>query len=527
MKIRKKTEKVIVLVVCLVSLVISPVFSLGATSLIPMFWDDFESYTTGDQIDLKNPPVGDIWLVSGGNFDHFLVASAPDPVPLAGGLNSLQTKRALASSTVRGITKPSLPMHEGITAVFEHDIYLADDSLCAFLVDTGVTIFPAGWLVNETSPNWFYRTTMGSVPGWYNSGVPYVRDTWIHMKLELFDDLTWTWTITPEGQPETIVVEKVVWADGGWGNSLGRHWIHPGNPVIGEVEYWDNVQSNWFDHLAQGYPPIYEAPAGIVIDGDIGATEWDGVTEVARKDPNSRGNFKYWPFGGSNNLASDTVADVHVAHDANNFYVSHRLTNAVTGLPDPNDDSRFEVVFSWDNPGKVNDAIYRFSIEAHQPIATMGDFPGDFSFGKLIRDDVEPLPFLDPLYDPNGNVFGDSGGQMSYSVVGGILEVEMKIPFAAIPDFTGPVSGEKVNVQFNTKDGTGKGTTNLIMQDIPWLSLFGDQGFGPATGIAFPICGDEDHPFPHGDLSEDCRVNLEDIDLMAANWLQCTAPECD
>jgi len=65
------------------------------------------------------------------------------------------------------------------------------------------------------------------------------------------------------------------------------------------------------------------------------------------------------------------------------------------------------------------------------------------------------------------------------------------------------------------------------MQDIPWLTLFGDQGFGPATGIAFPICGDEDHPFPHGDLNEDCHVNLEDIDLLAANWMQCTDLECD
>ena len=119
MKIRKKTEKVIVLVVCLVFLVFSPVFSLGATSLIPIFWDDFESYTTGDQIDLKTPPIGEDWLVNGGNYDHFLVASAPDPVPVAGGLNSLQTKRALASSTVTGTCKPSLPTHEGITSVHE------------------------------------------------------------------------------------------------------------------------------------------------------------------------------------------------------------------------------------------------------------------------------------------------------------------------------------------------------------------------------------------------------------------------
>jgi len=41
------------------------------------------------------------------------------------------------------------------------------------------------------------------------------------------------------------------------------------------------------------------------------------------------------------------------------------------------------------------------------------------------------------------------------------------------------------------------------------------------------VCGDPDHPYPPGDLNQDCRVNFLDIAVIANNWLACTAPECD
>lgn len=39
-----------------------------------------------------------------------------------------------------------------------------------------------------------------------------------------------------------------------------------------------------------------------------------------------------------------------------------------------------------------------------------------------------------------------------------------------------------------------------------------------------PRCGDLDHPYPPGDANQDCYVNLEDLSLMALNWLTCTDP---
>ncbi len=47
-----------------------------------------------------------------------------------------------------------------------------------------------------------------------------------------------------------------------------------------------------------------------------------------------------------------------------------------------------------------------------------------------------------------------------------------------------------------------------------------------AASVPIPKCGDQNHPYPTGDLNQDCRVDLEDIGIIADGWLNCTAPEC-
>jgi hypothetical protein len=42
-----------------------------------------------------------------------------------------------------------------------------------------------------------------------------------------------------------------------------------------------------------------------------------------------------------------------------------------------------------------------------------------------------------------------------------------------------------------------------------------------------PVCGDAAHPHPIGDLWLDCRINFLDVAVIAAHWLECTAPECE
>lgn len=42
-----------------------------------------------------------------------------------------------------------------------------------------------------------------------------------------------------------------------------------------------------------------------------------------------------------------------------------------------------------------------------------------------------------------------------------------------------------------------------------------------------PYCGDSEHPYLFSDLNKDCKVDFRDFAIMAAEWLNCTAPECD
>jgi len=44
-------------------------------------------------------------------------------------------------------------------------------------------------------------------------------------------------------------------------------------------------------------------------------------------------------------------------------------------------------------------------------------------------------------------------------------------------------------------------------------------------GYAVPQCGDPEHPYPPGDLNQDCRVNLLDLAILASHWLVNNAPE--
>jgi len=54
------------------------------------------------------------------------------------------------------------------------------------------------------------------------------------------------------------------------------------------------------------------------------------------------------------------------------------------------------------------------------------------------------------------------------------------------------------------------------------------EGIVGETIIAYavPQCGDPNHPYPLGDLNQDCRVNLLDLAILALHWLECTALEC-
>ena len=69
------------------------------------------------------------------------------------------------------------------------------------------------------------------------------------------------------------------------------------------------------------------------------------------------------------------------------------------------------------------------------------------------------------------------------------------------------------------------GSTLYFTSDRP--GGYGGYDIWQAPIVAAPTCGDSEHPYPAVDLNKDCRVDLADLAVLLAHWLECTAPECD
>ena len=81
--------------------------------------------------------------------------------------------------------------------------------------------------------------------------------------------------------------------------------------------------------------------------------------------------------------------------------------------------------------------------------------------------------------------------------------------FAVQPGYYGAYHYIK-DIRIGASDPAGPGNLKLT--------------FGAITPA---VCGDETHPYPIGDIDENCVTDMLDIKKMAQYWLSCTAPECD
>ena len=59
-----------------------------------------------------------------------------------------------------------------------------------------------------------------------------------------------------------------------------------------------------------------------------------------------------------------------------------------------------------------------------------------------------------------------------------------------------------------------------------------DMGLGDVSGngkaniivASATTCGDVSHPYPQGDITYDCRVDLDDLATLSAHWLEDDQP---
>ncbi len=99
-------------------------------------------------------------------------------------------------------------------------------------------------------------------------------------------------------------------------------------------------------------------------------------------------------------------------------------------------------------------------------------------------------------------------------------------PCFCAADFAGQTVADMIDAYDGSAGGTGFDLEELKLDWIMYVRISDDPGSSATTEIDavadVSCCGDYKHPFPIGDLTEDCRVNLLDFAALSENWLVCT-----
>lgn len=116
-------------------------------------------------------------------------------------------------------------------------------------------------------------------------------------------------------------------------------------------------------------------------------------------------------------------------------------------------------------------------------------------------------------------------------------------PNLGLMSFNGVVVSEAIELYKGSGGGTSFDLKDLPEYDellidpetglrwIQYIRLEGGQGIyaigGEVDAMAdVAVCGDPTHPYPAGDITRDCRVDLSDLAVLSATWLECTY-KCD
>ena len=99
-------------------------------------------------------------------------------------------------------------------------------------------------------------------------------------------------------------------------------------------------------------------------------------------------------------------------------------------------------------------------------------------------------------------------------------------------------AADNTSVPTDALDLDGDGNTfERIAVDLDWNPRFVEDPATPDTGNGTPpiadmgayeygtgVCGDKAHPYPKGDLDQNCVVDLRDFALFSSQWLETTSP---
>ena len=129
-------------------------------------------------------------------------------------------------------------------------------------------------------------------------------------------------------------------------------------------------------------------------------------------------------------------------------------------------------------------------------------------------------PTLGRVYDPNNA--NQSIGQWN-QWWGDPTDPTLPIdPNITSHDLLGLTVAEAAQLYGDSAGGTGFDLADVGLNWMLYVKVTGnDYVTAEIDSIAdVAACGDRKHPFPAGDLNQDCKVNVDDISLLAQNWLR-------
>jgi hypothetical protein len=202
--------------------------------------------------------------------------------------------------------------------------------------------------------------------------------------------------------------------------------------------------------------------------------------------------------------------------DAGNIYVTGRSTGSGTSYDyatikyDPNGNELW--VRRYNGPGNSYDSAKAIAVDDSGNIYVTGESygTGTESDYATIKYSQNPVILTMQTSPPEVNTVIPSVGQHQYpgsAVVNISAQRFVDCPDVYVFD----------HWEGDVNDPNSANTTVLMDADKTVTAVFADGR----------QCGDECHPYPSADLDKNCKVNFLDLALFAAQWLECTGPECD
>jgi len=499
---------------------------------VMMFESSFEneSREVGYEVVWNDPNIGQMFSMLAGATDQFMVVDTP-----AIGSLAMSAECRNGGGVLNAIQRPAAGLaglFPGQIVVMEFDVYIPTGTSIYFVSYNGSGLntdaqYCAGLYGSAGTTKWYCRNYDTNNVFSYVMGPSVEYNKWNHIRMEFYgSDRTYSVWITPQGGDQVQVFSKA-----GMYN-CANYSIRPlfgAQQPDDSLAYYDNIKSYCIDEYAQGYPTIFATKNTITIDGQMNmATEWSDALKVASRPAGGIGNYRNYVVVNAP-LNPTTWVDTYVTHDANNFYIATRMNNAKWGSVSDQDvwyyNSGLTAVFFVDVNGFADSgmgditSVFRASAGGVSPLSDPNKF--DILYAKYVG-------YVPGSGHTSGIPYGKTlpaGAQISYSVDTNtkIMEIEMKIPFSAMPELDYS-RGAKVGLSFTVRDDTGRGTTTLVGEEVPYFSYYQPRDYktvNPNVGVSFAACGDL-----VGDFVADCVIDYKDIAEFIAHWLDCTKPDC-